>query len=322
MDPTDDNFDFYAFYQQQQQEQEQYNHERDIQMAQFGNNANGVGLANTFTPDTYYCSQCLDPSGNQPVWHVYSSRCNGCRNSVASSADATQRRIQNTVRVSQSEYLENLAGLNVYTPAVARAATARNRAECSATCPATARTPRKRRSRDCVPGPARRRAKAWTLSTGRTRGTWRASRGADRIARKPCPLPPWKATKPRSTALRRAIATITARVRCMPNYFLRPWYNINPLTMNASIVQLTDPHAMGGWFAPFTNRQYCAWFFWLMVVSAVGLVFHVAAALIKVVSSGGKLYPITSPMFWSMFVMNGLGYFTNRLLYTMCLNSV
>jgi hypothetical protein len=92
--------------------------------------------------------------------------------------------------------------------------------------------------------------------------------------------------------------------------------------MNASIVQLTDPHAMGGWFAPFTNRQYCAWFFWLMVVSAVGLVFHVAAALIKVVSSGGKLYPITSPMFWSMFVMNGLGYFTNRLLYTMCLNSV
>jgi hypothetical protein len=124
MDPTDDNFDFYAFYQQQeqqqQQQQEQYNHERDIQMVQFGNNANGVGLVNVFTPDTYYCSQCLDPSGNQPVWHVYSSRCNGCRNSVANSADATQRRIQNTVRVSQSEYLENLAGLNVYTPAVAK----------------------------------------------------------------------------------------------------------------------------------------------------------------------------------------------------------
>jgi hypothetical protein len=59
-----------------------------------------------------------------------------------------------------------------------------------------------------------------------------------------------------------------------------------------------------------------------MVVSAVGLVFHVAAALIKVVASGGKLYSLTNPMFWSMVLMNGLGYFTNRLLYTMCLNSV
>ena len=92
----DDNFDFYAFFQQQeqqqqeqqQQEQEQQQYERDIQMIQFGNNANanGVGLVNAFTPDTYYCSQCLDPSGNQPVWHVYSKRCNGCSgctNSVA-----------------------------------------------------------------------------------------------------------------------------------------------------------------------------------------------------------------------------------------------
>jgi hypothetical protein len=35
---------------------------------------------------------------------------------------------------------------------------------------------------------------------------------------------------------------------------------------------------MGGWFAPFTNRQYCAWFYWLMVISAAGLVFHVFLA--------------------------------------------
>jgi hypothetical protein len=81
----------------------------------------GSGLNNeVFAPATYYCNQCLDASGNQPDWYVYSRRCNGCRNSVANSADATQRRIQTTVRVSQSEYLENLAGLNVYTPAVAK----------------------------------------------------------------------------------------------------------------------------------------------------------------------------------------------------------
>jgi hypothetical protein len=40
------------------------------------------------------------------------------------------------------------------------------------------------------------------------------------------------------------------------------------------------------------------------------------------VSSGGKLYAVSNPMFWSMVFMNGIGYFTNRLLYTMCLNSV
>ena len=117
MDPADPRFDldFHEFYQHPQSEAE-----RDIQTFQFGSDSNGVGLINDFTPDTYYCNQCLDPSGNQPLWHVYSSRCNGCSGGVSASADATQRRIQNTVRVSQSEYLENLAGLNVFTPPVAK----------------------------------------------------------------------------------------------------------------------------------------------------------------------------------------------------------
>jgi len=90
---------------------------------------------------------------------------------------------------------------------------------------------------------------------------------------------------------------------------------------SAAAVHLTDPHAMGGWFAPFTNRQYCAWFYWLMVLSALGLVFHVFLAIFKIVSSG-KLYAITNSGFWSIFIMNFIGYFTNRLMYTMCLNSV
>jgi len=81
----------------------------------------GSGLDNQlFEPPVYYCSQCLDTSGNQPEWRVYSSRCNGCGGGVASSADAVQRRIQNTVRVSQSEYLENVAGLNVYAKPLAK----------------------------------------------------------------------------------------------------------------------------------------------------------------------------------------------------------
>lgn len=80
----------------------------------------GVKLDTDYTPNTYYCNQCLDVSGNQPDWFVYSNRCNGCSGGFAASADATQRRIQNTVRVSQSEYLENLAGLNVYVAPIAK----------------------------------------------------------------------------------------------------------------------------------------------------------------------------------------------------------
>jgi hypothetical protein len=91
--------------------------------------------------------------------------------------------------------------------------------------------------------------------------------------------------------------------------------------MNSSTVQLNAPSA-GGWFAPFTNRQYCIWFYWLMVVSALSLVWNVLLALYKIVSSGGKLYAISNSWFWMMLVMNSIGYFSNRLLYSMCLNSV
>jgi len=81
----------------------------------------GVQLANERTPNTYYCDQCL-VSCNDVSWFVFRQckGCYGCNNSVACSADATQRRIQNTVRVSQSEYLENLAGLNVFTKPIAK----------------------------------------------------------------------------------------------------------------------------------------------------------------------------------------------------------
>jgi hypothetical protein len=92
--------------------------------------------------------------------------------------------------------------------------------------------------------------------------------------------------------------------------------------MNAAVVQLNDPHSMGGWFAPFTSRQYCSWFYWLMVLSALSLVWQVLVALFKVISSGGKLYALSTPTLWTMLILNAIGYFTNRLMYSMCLNSV
>jgi hypothetical protein len=80
-----------------------------------------MGSSSKNAAATYYCNQCLDASGNpgNADWFVYSKRCNGCSGGAASAA-ATQRRIQNTVRVSQSEYLENLAGMNVYTAPIAK----------------------------------------------------------------------------------------------------------------------------------------------------------------------------------------------------------
>jgi uncharacterized membrane protein YcgQ (UPF0703/DUF1980 family) len=91
--------------------------------------------------------------------------------------------------------------------------------------------------------------------------------------------------------------------------------------MNSAVVQLNNS-SMSGWFAPFTNRQYCAWFYWLMVISALSVVAQLFVALYKIVASGGKLYAVTNYGFWTMLIVNGIGYFTNRLMYTMCLNSV
>ena len=112
----DDGFDYGAYMNQ-------YNsNSKDLQSQQYTMGSSSKNAT------TYYCNQCLDASGNQcldasgnqPDWFVYSKRCNGCSGGFAASADATQRRIQNTVRVSQSEYLENLAGLNVYTAPIAK----------------------------------------------------------------------------------------------------------------------------------------------------------------------------------------------------------
>ena len=104
----DDGFDYAAYAS------------RDVLMNPLGQD----NLNDVYAPATYYCNQCLDVSGNQPDWHVYSRRCNRCSRCDGCSAGlpgtATQRRIQNTVRVSQSEYLENLAGLNVYVKPLAK----------------------------------------------------------------------------------------------------------------------------------------------------------------------------------------------------------
>ena len=101
---------------------DEFNYDAHLNKRDLLINSTGVQLANERTPNTYYCNQCLDLSGNDVSWFVQRN-CKGCyvcKNSVACAADATQRRIQNTVRVSQSEYLENLAGFNVYTKPVAK----------------------------------------------------------------------------------------------------------------------------------------------------------------------------------------------------------
>lgn len=104
--------------------QEEHRDDFDEQYQAYMNERDGTGiqLIGDTTPNTYYCDQCFNLSGNEISWFVYHRcrGCNGCESNVACSAGATQRRIQNTVRVSQSEYLENLAGINVYTKPIAK----------------------------------------------------------------------------------------------------------------------------------------------------------------------------------------------------------
>jgi len=114
----DDNFDYASWFQFN--DSNVFNDSNQQQSRDFQHYDLGL-QTDHYTPDTYYCNQCLDVSGNnQPDWYVYTNRCNGCSGGFMASADATQRRIQNTVRVSQSEYLENLAGLNVYVAPIAK----------------------------------------------------------------------------------------------------------------------------------------------------------------------------------------------------------
>ena len=184
----------------------------------------GVGLSVEQTPNTYYCDQCLDLSCNEVNWYVYNQckGCYGCENSVACAADSTQRRIQNTVRVSQSEYLENLAGLNVYTKPIAKYGFVNwnqgsDRAEpgqVHRNVPSYNASSTKTSITRMRPGSCSAEARVSTLSTVHMHDIWRELRDAVLTAHKPC-LHPFqlKETKKGSMALHTAIGTMGARVR-------------------------------------------------------------------------------------------------------------
>jgi hypothetical protein len=76
-----------------------------------------------------------------------------------------------------------------------------------------------------------------------------------------------------------------------------------------------------GLFSPFTNRQYCAWFFYLMVAHVISILL-ILAVMIYIAASTGKFNSFTDLRSWYMLLLNLTSYFTNRLLYSMCLNSI
>jgi uncharacterized membrane protein len=73
-------------------------------------------------------------------------------------------------------------------------------------------------------------------------------------------------------------------------------------------------------FAPFSNRDFCLWFYFL---SIVGFVFLFAAVLSAVFIGISKKKDIS--FYIQMFFLAlgyGIFYFQNRLLYSMCAKSI
>lgn len=73
-------------------------------------------------------------------------------------------------------------------------------------------------------------------------------------------------------------------------------------------------------FAPFSNRDFCLWFYFLSIIGFVLLFIAVFAALFIGISKK-KDFSFYVQMF---FVALGYGifYFQNRLLYSMCAKSI
>lgn len=75
-------------------------------------------------------------------------------------------------------------------------------------------------------------------------------------------------------------------------------------------------------FSPFSNNEYCMWFYYLSVFGFIFLVILVISALFTLVTSNKKSKP---GYYFALFIVclsYGIFYFQNRLLYSMCVKSI
>lgn len=75
-------------------------------------------------------------------------------------------------------------------------------------------------------------------------------------------------------------------------------------------------------FIPYTDSDYCLWFYYLSVFGFVFLVILLLSAIFTLVFSKKKT---KSGYYFALFIVAlsyGVFYFQNRLLYSMCVKSI
>ncbi len=73
-------------------------------------------------------------------------------------------------------------------------------------------------------------------------------------------------------------------------------------------------------FGPLGN-QYCAWFYWLSVISLVLFVISIASILYTLLFDGERFSTGLLMNLLAISFVYFIPYFENRILYTMCKNS-
>ena len=77
---------------------------------------------------------------------------------------------------------------------------------------------------------------------------------------------------------------------------------------------------MDSTFGPL-GKQYCAWFYWLSVISLVLFVISIVTLLYALFFGNEKLSTGLLMNLLAISFVYFIPYFENRLLYTMCQNS-
>lgn len=78
------------------------------------------------------------------------------------------------------------------------------------------------------------------------------------------------------------------------------------------------------YFSPFISQQYCLYFYILSLIFGITFLIFSFGAFFTLISNY-KNVKLNSPLVinWALFIANNfVAYFVNRLLYSMCINSM
>jgi hypothetical protein len=78
---------------------------------------------------------------------------------------------------------------------------------------------------------------------------------------------------------------------------------------------MTDFHEL---FFGVLGKDYCLWYYILMILSFTGIVLSIIRAVVKIATSKKIILSDISNTIVGL-VFTSSGYFTNRMLYSMCL---